>query len=104
MAGLNDYDYEPAPKPQPRPIQWVVCAANRHKDGRIVAGARHYDGIMRAQIGADYESWKGCEQGFIDQFGQFLTREQALVIARANGQIRRRCGGDEHQLYSENLY
>lgn len=85
----------------------IVCAANR-KHGRIVTGARHCDKVMRAQIiaaeGLDW--WKGgdVEQGFIDQFGDFLTREEAHVIAKEQGQIRRRCGGDEHRLYSENLY
>jgi hypothetical protein len=62
---------------------------------------------MRAQI-AHIEGapsrWKSAAQGFIDNRGNFLTREEALVIAREAGQIRRRCGGDEHALYSENLY
>jgi hypothetical protein len=44
------------------------------------------------------------EQGFIDQFGKFLTREEAWVIASENGQIRRQVGGDQSRLYSENLY
>jgi hypothetical protein len=83
---------------------WIVCAANRNKDGQIVCGARHYDPIMRAQIGDKINDWLGCEQGFIDQRGNFLTREEAHVIAKANGQIRRRCGGDTETLYSENLY
>jgi len=61
---------------------------------------------MRAQIDASEgaESWKGCDQGFINQRGNFLTREDALKIALANGQRRKRCGGDERQLFSENLY
>jgi len=87
--------------------QFIVCAANRHrKTGRIVTGARHYDPIMRAQIAAAEGSaeWIGCEQGFIDQFGKFLTREEAHIVAKENGQIRQRCGGDENQLFSENLY
>ena len=86
---------------------WIVCAANKHPEsGRIICGARHYDPIMRAQINASEgsESWKGCEQGFIDQFGKFYSREEALDIARRNRQIIRRCGGDERQLFSENLY
>jgi hypothetical protein len=84
---------------------FVVCAANR-KENRIICGARHYDPIMRAQInaseGADW--WKGCEQGFIDQFGRFYTREEALVVAKTNGQIKRRVGGDDKELFSESLY
>lgn len=93
--------------PTERPPQRVVCAALRHKEtGRIVAGARHYDDIMRAQIAATegYKSWLAADQGFIDQFGVYLSREEAHVIATAQEQIRRRCGGDAKRLYSENLY
>lgn len=57
---------------------------------------------MTAMGGIDF--WRGSEQGFVDQFGTFLTREEALPIARAAGQIRFRCGGDEIRLYSDNLY
>lgn len=90
-----------------RPPQRVVCAANRNLlNGRIICGARHYDNIMHDQINASEgrEGWLGSEQGFIDQFGTFLTREEAHAIATNNGQIRRRCGGDATKLFSENLY
>jgi len=89
-----------------KPSSYIVCAANRNSAGLIVCGARHYDSIMHSIINATggRESWKNCEQGFIDQFGTFLTREEALIIAKNNNQIRRRCGGDEQRLYSENLY
>ena len=87
-----------------RPPQRVVCAALRNSTGMIVCGARHYDAVMRDQIKHSNFAWAGCEQGFIDQYGTFLSREEALRIAREQDQIRRRCGGDEQQLYSENLY
>jgi hypothetical protein len=87
----------------------VVCAANRNSDGLIVAGARHYDDVMRAQIKSSTGNWRvnTVEQGFIDQFGNFLTRQEAWGVAFRNNQITRRCGGDESgggTLYSENLY
>lgn len=85
----------------------IVCAAIKHKvTGRIIAGARHYDKIMRAQIAASegIKSWRGAAQGFIDQFGDFLERDEACVVAKAQRQRRHRCGGDEKTLYSENLY
>jgi hypothetical protein len=50
------------------------------------------------------EEWRGAEQGFIDQYGRFLTREEAYVIAEKAGQIKY---GPEHSrgtLYSEDLY
>jgi len=87
----------------------VVCAANRHM-GSIVTGARHFDPIMREQIdarvhgGDDPAWWRGSEQGFIDQWGTFMTREEALAVALAAGQRIYRCGGDETKLFSENLY
>jgi hypothetical protein len=86
--------------------QRVVCAAMRNKEGLIVCGARHYDTVMRALIPelGGRKAWIGAEQGFIDQFGVFLTREEAHVIATEQEQIRRRCGGDKETLFSENLY
>ena len=82
----------------------VVCAAMR-KEGRIITGARHYDKIMRAQMGASegVEWWKNCQQGFIDQFGDFIDRSEAWKIAEHQGQIRREVS-TPGTLYSENLY
>jgi len=51
----------------------------------------------------DYMDWRGAEQGFVDQFGTFLAREQAFEIAEARGQIRERTGAGR-VLYSEDLY
>lgn len=87
-------------------IPLVVCAANRRKDGLIVCGARHYDPIMRAMMAATggRDAWISSEQGFIDAKGKFLTREEAHTLAKENGQIKYRCGGDEDILFSENLY
>ena len=89
----------------------VVCAAMRNSAGDIVTGARHYDGIMRQHIerlrethGHDVWSKSDIEQGFIDQRGEFLTREEAHKVATEAGQIIRRCGGDDGTLFSENLY
>jgi hypothetical protein len=105
------------------PLCRIVCAAIRHPGtirGQrvIIAGARHYDEIMRANILAlfhhvmdretaiklaRHDGWYACEQGFIDQKGEFLTREEAWPIAEAAGQIRNKVGPDGI-LYSENLY
>ena len=84
----------------------VVCAAQRNKDGLIICSARHYDPLMRkmVELTGGRKVWIGCEQGFIDQFDTFLTREEDLTIATKNNQIIRRCGGDTTELFSENLY
>lgn len=84
----------------------VVCAALKDTNGRIVTGARHFDGVMMEQIkrGPAVDDWRGAEQGFIDQKGNFLTREEAHEIASRHRQILRRVGSDEMSLFSENLY
>lgn len=92
--------------------QHVVCAAVRLQDGLIVCGARHFDMLMRAQLdricGKRIDTLlKGAEQGFIDQFGTFLSRKDAYRIAQSVPQPRRTGGGwhtGVHDLYSEDLY
>ena len=84
--------------------RFIVCAANRMPDGTILVGARHWDGLMRDQ--ADKMGFKGGneEQGFIDQFGTFHTREEAKKIVESNGQHLKRPTDTYDTLYSENLY
>jgi hypothetical protein len=96
-------DNLPDDEPRQPPVKLVVCAAIR-KSGHIICGARHYDQIMRSALYLMNEKPIRWEQGFIDQRGNFLTREEAWMVADSAGQIRRRCGGDEGHLYSENLY
>lgn len=91
-------DYEVTPRR-------VVCAANRREsDGWMVCGARHWDKVMRSQLDGKKSEHDHWDQGFIDQFGDWMTREEAWVVAVDQNQIRRRCGGDGELLYSENLY
>lgn len=79
----------------------IVSAAVRDIDGIIYslpAPARHPH-ILNTHGGlAD------AEQGFLTSAGTFVDRERGLELAKAAKQIKRRCGGDEHQLYSENLW
>lgn len=108
-AAIIAADKPPIPNAGTAPyLRRVVCAAIRlHEHGRIlVVGPRHYDATMQKAISATgiNVELKTEEQGFIDQHGVFMTRQEALTVARAAGQIRYRCGGDEHALYSENLY
>lgn len=97
--------------------QRIVCAANQNKDGAVVLSIRHFDETMhtaidlRQQINPD-ENWDGCEQGFVDQFNNFISREDAWIIASKANQIYRLVGGQTSddvgkpgiKLYSENLY
>lgn len=93
---------------------YIVCAANRHRDsGLIIAGARHWDPVMRGMVNRLSSSsglkpdWGAYDQGFIDQHGKWYTRTEAWVVAQANGQVKRRVGGDTADggtLYSESIY
>jgi hypothetical protein len=90
------------------PRQVVVCAANRSKCGIVVCGARHWDALMHRVVdsierGGQRLKW---EQGFIDQFGTFLTREEAMIVVRESGQpfSEERNGGAGKELFSEGLY
>jgi hypothetical protein len=83
----------------------VVCAANKFGN-LIIPGARHFDGIMNALLdvlGGVVES-REHEQGFIDQYGIFITRKDALHIVQVNKQPLRDNVPLLDELYSENLY
>jgi len=88
--------------------QRIVCAANKNRlNGSIVLGVRHHDKFMMFSEDINSSGWIDADQGFIDQQGFWLTRQEAWKVAEAAGQIIRRCGGDEADggtLYSENLY
>lgn len=84
-------------------IQRVVCAAIRLKSGHIITGARHFDIIMRKQIDRCGLTTRNSEQGFIDQWGNFLSREDAWIVAERQQQIRKQTG-QHGTLYSEDLY
>lgn len=82
----------------------IVCAAMRSIGGSIICSPRHWDIIARNIAEHTIVYWPEAEQGFVDQHGEFLTREQAWLVALEAGQILHRVGGDEGCLYSENLY
>jgi hypothetical protein len=82
----------------------VVCAAIRVGD-EVICGARHYDPVMVAQITArsDGLDWRTAEQGFIDQWGTFMDRDEAYKVAKWQGQIRHP-DVPGRGLFSEHLY
>lgn len=93
----------------------VVCAANRSRTGKVVCGARHWDNAMRGQVcnknwfsirlfGRLTKSWRGAEQGFIDQFCVFMDRQEAWKVAESAGQIKYGRDHSKGTLYSEDLY
>lgn len=83
----------------------IVCAALRNKEYPevIVIGPRHYDNVMRTRVRERTDLnplnmyW---DQGFIDQFGNFFSREAALQ----NLTIIRTLGNEgSRKLFSEHL-
>lgn len=95
----------------------IVCSAIQNPDGIIVVGVRHFDGIMHKTLGLRnkldcQENWEDCDEGFVDQFGDFVDRETGWLIACAANQIFRFVGSQTKddlgksgiKLYSENLY
>ena len=96
------------------PARRVVCAAIRAADGELLLGIRHYSMDMHRQIeqrrdGHKFTHRMDEDQGFVDQFGNWLSRADAYALAKANGQLYRpaSCGmgiDGVHKLYSEGLY
>lgn len=91
----------------------VVCAAIRAADGELLLGVRHYSADMHTQIrkradGSKFKHRHDEDQGFVDQHGVFMSREEAYRVARDAHQIVRAeaCGSglDGPKLYSEGLY
>lgn len=84
----------------------IVCAAIRSVAGDVITSARHYDQNMHKLIRMMKDPevfYHQCDQGFIDQFGKFYTREEAYILAKKNNQIIRDCDVED-ELYSEHLY
>lgn len=94
----------------------VVCAANRitMKDGQVITlvGIRHWDPLMREQAnfrGLTYSTFSEIaeeEQGFLDQWRVFMSREEDMQVVKEGGQpfdIERN-GGSDDELYSEGVW
>lgn len=90
-----------------RPARSVVCAANKYGD-LVFIGVRHFCPVMlfnmRTHDIPALRKERGEVQGFIDQFGVFIDRKEAAIVAKESGQLARY--GDEFPtvLFSEDLY
>lgn len=94
------------------PVRVVVCAANRIVDGKphaglIIPANRHHSPTMNALYTALGIKGGFDDQGFIDQWGQFMDRKEALKVAMSSGQPfnveRNGCGNPPDELYSEGI-
>lgn len=88
----------------------IVAAANRYGDIIVVAN-RHHSPLMNAQLkvlldAGVIDSLHTRDQGFIDNYGAYHSRKEALKIALAAGQINvvRPKTSPESELFSEDLY
>nr|CEP28708.1 conserved hypothetical protein [Klebsiella variicola] len=91
----------------------VVCAANQYQskiggDPIVFIGIRHYCPIMRQNISQSlmYIDRASEVQGFVDQFGVFMDRKEALKVAKEAGQLNvaRIKTWPDDELFSEDLY
>lgn len=103
-------------------MRYIVSAAQRNSIGRVIMSVRHMDFVFwrnvldlpedellprHAGLPDEVKLWQGCEQGFVDNYGVFLTREQAWPIALEAGQILKKeleLGWQRGCLHSEHLY
>jgi hypothetical protein len=97
--------------PEASPVKrHVVCAAVKFTSGLVITGARHWDDVMRDVVYHMAGDWtefrtKHIEesQGFIDQYGDYMTREEAAFVVNSNKQPHR-SEVVPHTLFSEDLY
>ena len=91
----------------------VVCAANKYncKLGGIpmvFVGVRHYCPVMRQNMEPHkyFINRESEVQGFIDQFGVFMDRKEALEVAKEAWQLNvaRIKTWPDDELFSEDLY
>lgn len=84
----------------------VVAAACRAKDGTIFVGIRHFspDMVKMFALAGYSGQMADCDQGFVDQWGCYLTRQEAFEIALRQGQYRPYPPYNFGTLYSEDLY
>ena len=90
-----------------RPARSVVCAANKYGD-LVFIGVRHFCPVMQFNM-QSYDIKKmraenGEVQGFIDQFGVFMDRKEAAIVAKESGQLARYSDQFPEVLFSEDLY
>jgi len=91
----------------------VVCAALRARDSEVMLGIRHYSEDMHRQIhqrvdGNKFTCLNDEDQGFVDQYGVFMSRHEAYEVATTARQLIDKdaygLGLEGRKLYSEGLY
>lgn len=78
-------------------VQRVVSMAACIVDGYLLVGNRHFCPLMRmtmdnlgiSQYPTHHLHHVGDDQGFVDQWGVYMSREEAWEVAKAAGQIKK---------------
>lgn len=88
---------------------YIVCAACKLEGSQVMlVGPRHWDMTMHSQYDNIFPmrpSEQHWEQGFIDQFGKFYTRTEAMELIKSTGQkINMVRNVHDDELFSEGLY
>jgi len=115
---MSDFDYHKAVEQGYDGVRVIVCAAVKVGD-LVIPGARHFSPDMQKLLDALYGPREDRDpdlakqirrdmmhnQGFMDQFGTYMDREEGLAVAKANGQYGRyREPQNQDILYSEDLW
>jgi hypothetical protein len=93
---------------QPKPPK-VTHVAMRFRNVvySLPAPCRHHHIIadIVEKTKCEFVDAHGDDQGFLDASGSYLTRKQALDVARLNEQLKPGCMGERlGQLYSEDVW
>jgi len=97
-------------------VEYIMCSANYYNDGKdynfqpfnidkgfIIGGWRHGNcGMSYMAANKEAKKWDHCVQGFLTTKNRFLTREEALILVKENGQLKGDIIGGE--LTSEDLW
>lgn len=91
-------------------VDWMSGTVPQEEKYITFVGVRHFDMLMNSQI-------RNCtfvglfnkgeyEQGFVDQYGVYMSREEAYVVARDAGQLnyRRPYSSSGERLHSEDVW
>lgn len=104
---MTTYEYLLERKNNNLPVvpERIVCAANRTLFDVIILGVRHGDEMMCEMARNIGVTLINTEQGFYTNWQRYVTREEAMIIAREQGQLFRPEGTHNLDvLYSECLY
>lgn len=84
----------------------IICCAMKIEDGTVITGYKHKDQYMQFRINQLFKMWSVYDiYGFVDMHGNFVDREEALIIVKENKQkFDADMNKHETELYFEGIY